>query len=410
MIKLIAADMDGTLLDSQKRLPPDLFDVLGKLRERGVRFAVASGRQYYNLVKQFPGMENEILFLCENGTMIFDKGAPIFLEPMEKRDWQALVKQLREIPGACPILCCPDTAYCEDFGAEFAENASMYYEKLKYVDDLLKVEANVCKIAVYDLKDAETNSYPAMKKAAEGRFQVTLSGERWIDIMGESNKGTALTALEKLCGVSPEETMAFGDYLNDTQMMRACFTSCAMENAHPDLKKLARFWVPSNDENGVIRTIRRMTGLDDGIAVLEAPYGSPEYRGNLELRDKALRKPLGLDLFSEDLSAEKDYRHFSAVENGEVVGTMMLLPDPDAPGAFRMKQAAVAESCRGKGIGRRLWELVKEAALRERAGKVTVHARKTAAGFYEKLGFSATGGEFLEVGIPHIPMEFDLRG
>ena len=204
MIKLIAADMDGTLLDSQKRLPPDLFDVLGKLRERGVRFAVASGRQYYNLVRQFPGMENEILFLCENGTMIFDKGAPIFLEPMDKRDWQALVKQLREIPGACPILCCPDTAYCEDFGAEFAENASMYYEKLKYVDDLLKVEANVCKIAVYDLKDAETTSYPAMKKAAEGRFQVTLSGERWIEFMGDSNNGTALTALEMLCGVSPE--------------------------------------------------------------------------------------------------------------------------------------------------------------------------------------------------------------
>lgn len=410
MIKLIAADMDGTLLDSQKRLPAGLFPVLKQLKERGIRFVVASGRQYYNLVQQFPGMEDEILFLSENGTMIFEKGEPIFLEPMETGDWHALIEKLRQIPGACPILCCPDTAYCENSGEEFEKNGRMYYERLKKVDDLLKVQANVCKIAVYDLKDAESNSYPVMKKAVDSRFQVTLSGERWIDIMGASNKGTALTALEKLCGVSPEETMAFGDYLNDTQMMGACYYSCAMANAHPNLKKLARFWVPSNDEDGVLRTVRSMTGLDDGIAVLEVPCDSDEYRGNLILRDKVLRKPLGLNLFEEDLSAEKDYRHLSAVENGKVIGTMMLLTDPDEAGAMRMKQVAVDETCRGKGIGARLWELAKAVAFREGADRVTVHARKTAVGFYEKLGFSVTGPEFLEVGIAHLPMEFCLRG
>lgn len=409
MIKLIAADMDGTLLDSKKQLPAGLFSVLQQLKERGIRFVVASGRQYYNLVQQFPGMEDDILFLSENGTMIFEKGEPIFLEPMETSDWHALIQKLREIPGACPILCCPDTAYCENTGAEFEKNGKMYYERLKRVNDLLKVQANVCKIAVYDLKDAETNSYPAMKKAVDSRFQVTLSGERWIDIMGASNKGTALTALEKLCGVSPEETMAFGDYLNDTQMMGACYYSCAMANAHPDLKKLARFWVPSNDEDGVLRTIRSMVGLDDGIAVLEVPCGSSEYQQNLLLRDKVLRKPLGMDLFTEDLSAEKEYRHFSAVENGQVIGTMMLLPDPDATDAMRMKQVAVEESCRGKGIGARLWELAKSVAKREGAGRVTVHARKTAVGFYEKLGFFVTGEEFLEVGIAHLPMENSLH-
>lgn len=408
MIKLIAADMDGTLLDSQKRLPAGLFPALAEMRRRGIRFAIASGRQYYNLAAQFPGFENELLFLCENGTMIFDKGAPIFLEPMKREDWQLLTAKLREIPGACPILCCPDTAYCENTGAEFEENGRMYYKRLKTVDDLLKVEANVCKIAVYDLFGAEQNSYPAMKRAVGDRFQVTLSGERWIDIMGESNKGTGLKALEKLCGVSPEETMAFGDYLNDTEMMGACFYSCAMANAHPELKKLARFWVPSNDEDGVMRAIRQMTGLGGGPAVLEVPCGSPEYRENLALRDRVLRKPLGLFLFDEDLSAEGGYRHFSAVENGRVVGTMMMLPDPDAPDAVRMKQVAVEEAFRGRDIGRKLWELFRGAARREGAKRVTVHARKTAAGFYEKLGFSAAGGEFAEVGIPHIPMEYRL--
>ena len=78
MIHLIAADMDGTLLDSRKRLPKGLFSMLRQLREKDVRFVVASGRQYYNLEAQFEEVADQVTFLSENGTMVFDQGSRSF--------------------------------------------------------------------------------------------------------------------------------------------------------------------------------------------------------------------------------------------------------------------------------------------------------------------------------------------
>ncbi|MGI5894387.1 MAG: Cof-type HAD-IIB family hydrolase [Candidatus Merdivicinus sp.] len=409
MIKLIAVDMDGTLLDSQKRLPEDFPRFLNQLKRAGIRLVIASGRQYYNLKKQLAPYGDQFIYICENGTMIFEKEKPIFLEPFQKEDWQDLVKQLRRIPGACPILCCPENAYCENQEPNFYPNAKMYYERLELVPDLLQIEDPVCKIAVYDLFGAETNSFRRMRECASTSYQITLSGETWIDIMGQSNKGTALTALEKLEGISYEETMAFGDYLNDCEMMDACYYSCAMANAHPILLQHARFLVGSNDENGVLMAAREMLGLEDGIAVREVPYQSEEYRQNLQLRNEVLRLPLGLDLREEDLSVEADFHHLSAIENGQVIGTMMLLPDSEDPHAMRMKQVAVMENRRGRKIGTRMHKLAVQVAKRWGYSAITLHARKTAVDFYRKQGFQVTGSEFLEIGIPHLPMKLEFE-
>ena len=69
-IKLIAADMDGTLLDSKGVLNPDFFSVFEYLRKEGVMFIAASGRQYYNLLKLFDSIKDEIIFIAENGTYV----------------------------------------------------------------------------------------------------------------------------------------------------------------------------------------------------------------------------------------------------------------------------------------------------------------------------------------------------
>ncbi len=407
MIKLIAADMDGTLLNSQKELPAGFGEMLGALREAGIHFAAASGRQYYNLAAQFGDAAMEMPIICENGTMVFDRGVPVFLDEIPREDWQQLVRMLREIPGASPILCCPEGAYCEDRSELFDQNAAMYYTRLCRVPDLLAVPSPVCKVAVFDSRGAEQNSYPAMKAAAKG-FQVALSGELWTDIMGNSNKGTALSALERELGVLPEETMAFGDYLNDLEMMDACYYSCAMENAHPDLKARARFVVGSNDRDGVLEAVRKMTGVGNGgFAVRQVPFQSPEYRESLLLRDKILRKPLGLSLFEEDLSAEAGYLHLCAFQDGKVIGTAVLLPG-ETPEEMRVRQVAVDTSFRGKGTGARLMQLAERLAAQRGIKRLRLHARRTAEGFYEKLGWKPEGEPFAEVGIPHIGMKKEL--
>ena len=149
---------------------------------------------------------------------------------------------------------------------------------------------------------------------------------------------------------------------------------------------------------------------EGGFAVREIPFGGEEYAQCLRLRDEVLRRPLGLNLFAEDLSGEGNCRHIAALRGEKAAGTAQLLPDPERPGAMRVRQVAVSADCRGQGLGRKMLDFAVRLAVREGFSAVTVHARETAAGFYRKMGFIQTGPGFLEVGIPHLPMELALRG
>ena len=405
MIRMIAADMDGTLLDSRKRLPRGLFALVKALRRQGIRFVVASGRQYYNLAAQFEEIADQVTFLSENGTMVFEQGNPVFLDEMPAGDYQAIVEAVRKVPGAHAVLCGVHSAYIESRDPELLRNVAMYYKKYKIVDDLRNVDDRICKVAVYDIFSAEGNSWKALDALWE-RFSVALSGEHWVDVMEKHvSKGSALLALEKLYGVPFEETMAFGDYLNDLEMMESCRYSYAMANAHPELKAAARFEAPSNDENGVIRIIRERLGLPFQPECRDVEFGSEEYGEELALRDEVLRRPIGQSITDDDLSGEGGFRHIGAFDGNYLVGCMVLRPGAKT---VRMAQVAVREEYRGRGVGRAMAEFAEICAREMGADAILLHARKTALGFYEKLGFEETGGEFLELGIPHYPMRKDL--
>lgn len=263
VIKLVAADMDGTLLDSRKRLSPRLFPVIHALRARGVRFAAASGRQYYNLLQNFAGFEDEMLFISENGAMVFDGRKPLYTCEIPAADLAAPVKLVRALPGAHVILCGAKSAYLEDGDPVFNENAGMYYARLQRVPDVLAAAEQdvICKVAVFQHHSAERTAYPALAPCA-ARFQVVLSGDSWVDLMEPgTNKGGAMRQIQQRLHITPDECMAFGDYLNDCELMQAVTHSYAMANAHPGLRRLCRYEAPSNDEDGVTQVLLREFGL-----------------------------------------------------------------------------------------------------------------------------------------------------
>ena len=405
MIRMIVADMDGTLLDSRKRLPQDLFPLIRQLRDRNVRFVVASGRQYYNLEAQFGEVADQVTFLSENGALICEKGKPIFVDEMPEAHWKSILEAVDGIPDAFPVLCGVKSAYISSRDPEFLRNVETHYKKYKIVENLQKVKDPVCKIAVYDLGSAEENSWKALAFLKD-RFNVSLSGDHWVDVMETRvNKGAALAALEKLYGIAPEETMAFGDYLNDLEMMASCLYSFAMANAHPDVKAAARFEAPSNDENGVVRAIRQQLDLPFHPLCRKIDVTDPDYQAELALRDQVLRRPIGRSIADDDLSEEGTCCHIGAFDGNCLIGCMVLRP---GAGAVRMCQVAVRPEYRGRGVGREMEAFAELCAREMGAASITVHARKTALGFYEAVGFEETGGEFLEVGIPHFPMQKDL--
>ncbi len=132
-------------------------------------------------------------------------------------------------------------------------------------------------------------------------------------------------------------------------------------------------------------------------------HNSKEYKQMVDLRRQILRKPLGLDFTKEDLEKEKDDLLIAAYEDDEMLGCCILTQI--APNTVRLRQMAVKAGLQGKGIGRVMMQFAENVARDRGNKKLCMHARKTAAGFYEKLGYNVAGEEFTEVTIPHYNME-----
>src|SRR3954469_9708316 len=135
-------------------------------------------------------------------------------------------------------------------------------------------------------------------------------------------------------------------------------------------------------------------------------HNSKEYRQMVDLRRQILRKPLGLEFSQEDLDKEKDDLLIAAYEDDDMLGCCILTQLN--PTTVRLRQMAVKAGLQGKGIGRVLMQFAENIARDRGFKKLCMHSRKTAAGFYERLGYSVSGEEFTEVTIPHYNMEKTL--
>ena len=135
-------------------------------------------------------------------------------------------------------------------------------------------------------------------------------------------------------------------------------------------------------------------------------HGSTQYQQMIKLRDDVLRKPLGLSFTKEELEVEKDYLLIGAFEDDKMLACCMLVEEN--PKTVRLRQMAVLNDLQGKGIGKALMIFAENLARDRGYQKITMHARKNAIGFYEKMGYTKTGGEFIEITIPHYLMEKKL--
>jgi Cof subfamily protein (haloacid dehalogenase superfamily) len=261
-IRLIAADMDGTLVDDAKQIHDEFWPLIDTLHARGITFCPASGRQYYNLLEQFKDVADELVFIAENGTYVVARGREISSDGLALDVAQQVVVAVRGIPEAGAVLCGKQSAYVERRDQAFVDHAAMYYARLQLVEDLLEVrDDEVLKVAVYDFVSAERNTAPRLARFG-ATHQVVVSGAHWADVLSPTaNKGQAVRQVQKALGVTRDQTMVFGDFLNDLEMMDAATYSFAMANAHPLLRERASWVAPTNNANGVVRTIRTVLGL-----------------------------------------------------------------------------------------------------------------------------------------------------
>lgn len=110
-----------------------------------------------------------------------------------------------------------------------------YYHSHEIVEDLRRVDGPFVKVAVYDFVDVEKDTAPRMT-SLEGAMQVVVSGRNWVDVMAPGvDKAVAVRAVQQRLGITPAQTMVFGDYLNDLAMLGTAEYSYAMANAHPEI-------------------------------------------------------------------------------------------------------------------------------------------------------------------------------
>lgn len=262
MIKLIVTDMDGTLLNSKNEINEEFWDIQKKLSKNGVIFSVASGRPYYNLVERFKDIKDDMLFISENGACVMYRDEEIYANTLDKKDVYSLLEICKEIKGAIPVVCGKKSAYVErekflNKEYDFQGEINKYYNNLELLDNFDFIDDEVFKIAICDFIGSEQNSHNYFRDL-EDRFQVVISGNVWLDLGKlDTSKGTAVEMTQKNLGISFDETMIFGDYLNDYSMMTSGKYSYAMKNAHPQLKEISNFITEKdNNENGVLETVK----------------------------------------------------------------------------------------------------------------------------------------------------------
>ncbi|WP_333851807.1 HAD family hydrolase [Epilithonimonas sp.] len=257
-IKLIVTDMDGTFLNSNYELSPEFPEIYEELKKRNILFVPASGRQMSGITKYFTGFENEMCFIAENGGYVLCKNKEIFADQMENQYIKEIIETIREIPGARAVVSGKKQAYYETNDEEFVEFFTQYYTNNKKEKDLTKpLNDSIFKIAVYHPEGSEKNLYPYLKKFQKYELETVVSGQYWLDIMNKNiNKGKALSELQMSLNITPDQTMVFGDYMNDIEMLKSTPYSFAMENAHPSVKEIAKFQTSSNDSFGVMEAIR----------------------------------------------------------------------------------------------------------------------------------------------------------
>ncbi|MFK8060326.1 MAG: HAD family hydrolase [Polaribacter sp.] len=259
-VKLVVSDMDGTLLNSKGEVSDLFFKLFHQLKKENIHFCAASGRQYNSIVSKLDAIKDAIFVIAENGG-IAKKGDEVLLSNFLKPEKVlSLIPILRKIDGANMVLCCDDFAFIESKDERFINLFQEYYHSFQQVDNLMEIAKTtpVFKIAVYHFNSSEEFIYPVVKHLND-KILLKISGKNWLDISDEkANKGNALRVVQKKLNITKAETMVFGDYHNDIEMMQEADFSFAMQNAHKDIKELANFSTESNDNFGVERVLEKL--------------------------------------------------------------------------------------------------------------------------------------------------------
>lgn len=265
-IKVIATDMDGTLLDPRGQLDlPRLEKILDKLDQRGVRFVIATGNEVHRMRQLLGHLAERVVLVVANGARIFENN-----ELIQAQTWDdAMVdRALAHFKGRE----CQDQFVVTAMNGGFVKKGTVFteldkfmtpemieklYQRMNFVDEFdPNLFGGVLKMSMVVGEERSESVLQEINDLFDGHVRAVSSGYGCIDILQDRiHKAWGLVELLKRWNLKPEQIMAFGDSENDIEMLELAGISYAMENAEEAVKRVATKVAPANSQAGVYKVL-----------------------------------------------------------------------------------------------------------------------------------------------------------
>ena len=265
-IKVIATDMDGTLLDPKGQLDlPRLEKILDKLDICNIRFVIATGNEVHRMRQLLGHLAERVVLVVANGARIFENN-----ELIQAQTWDDVMvdRALAHFKGRE----CQDQFVVTAMNGGFVKEGTVFteldkfmtpemieklYQRMNFVDEFdSSLFGGVLKMSMVVGEERLDSVLQEVNDLFDGRVRAVSSGYGCIDILQDGiHKAWGLVELLKRWNLKPEQIMAFGDSENDIEMLELAGISYAMENAEEAVKRVATKVAPANSQAGVYKVL-----------------------------------------------------------------------------------------------------------------------------------------------------------
>lgn len=259
-IKLVATDMDLTLLADDKSMPDGVDERIDALMGNGVLFCAASGRPALALRESFPAHHQDMALVADNGASVYLRDELVYRDLLDKGIYHELLSRCVESGRGIPVLCAFDDAYMLERDRMHHDVVSIYYRSIIYVDSFEGLDVDSNKVSMYfPAWDSKNQLDEVYGPEFGSRLYVTCAGDEWLDFMNIGiDKGSGIRHLAEHLGIGLDDIAAFGDTYNDIPMLDIVGHSYVMANAAEHMHAHGKFLAPSNNEAGVLTVIDRI--------------------------------------------------------------------------------------------------------------------------------------------------------
>lgn len=249
MIKLIASDIDGTLLfDRLGSIAPVIFDEIARLKRKGILFCPTSGRRLESMHRLFAPIAGELYYICENGGSVFaPDGTLLSAVPIERETAMWLTHAILALDGCEVMVSGVRDCYLFPKDEEVVRAVQIVGNRVAYVPTPEDIPEEIVKVSIFCKNSAEV-----APKLTGWPLPPQIAGAWWVDFT-VADKATGLRRLGELLHVSREEILAIGDNYNDVGMLQYAGTPYLMATAVPELR--ARFPQQCRRVEDVLKTL-----------------------------------------------------------------------------------------------------------------------------------------------------------